>query len=296
MLADTVRSLAVHCRVSGEAEVRLRRMLAVYRPQPQREIGEDLTKLLDRLMDPDFEARLLKLPSVLMRKARLLRSGWTSKKDVNHSPKPREACWMAALAAAIEIELHLPLRVQDLAGLCLGEELSVAERTGRVAVEAHLRVTADKNGRVVETWLRGQAAAIVAEYLRDFRPLGPYPTTVWVFPNRDRADRPRAKNHLSEAIADTIHEHTGERITAHDFRAIAAAIVLEDHPHALEDVRALLGHAGFEMALRHYRRTNRKGAAQRLSDAIAKRRRRAQSTNIPPGLPIDLARWRPRAT
>ncbi|MEO3475907.1 tyrosine-type recombinase/integrase [Roseomonas sp. CAU 1739] len=296
MLADTVRSLAARYRLSGEADAKLRRMLTVYRPKRQREIGEDLARLLDRLSDPDLQAKLMLLPSLLMRKARRLRTGWTSKQGVDHPPKPREACWMAALAAAIEIELQLPLRVQDLAGLRLGDELLVTDGNGPAAAEVHLRVVANKNGQLVESWLRGRAAETVKEYLQKFRPLGPHPTMSWVFPNRESADRPRAKNHLSDAIADTIHEHTGERMTAHDFRAIAAAIVLEDHPHALEDVRVLLGHAGFEVALRHYRRTNRKGAAQRLSDAIARRCRRAQSTTAPVGLPIDLARWRPRAT
>ena len=38
-------------------------MLAVYRPKPQREITEDLSKLLDRLADPEVEARLLHRPS-----------------------------------------------------------------------------------------------------------------------------------------------------------------------------------------------------------------------------------------
>ena len=52
LLADTLRSLAVYCRVPAEPQARLRRMFALYRPKPQREITEDLAGLLDRLADP----------------------------------------------------------------------------------------------------------------------------------------------------------------------------------------------------------------------------------------------------
>ncbi len=292
VLAATLASLAIYCKLPGEAHAKLRRMLAVYRPKPQREITEDLSKLLDRLADPEVEARLLHLPQLLMHKARRLRDGWTSKAGVNHPPKPLEGSWMAALAAAIEIELHLPLRIHDLARLRLDQELFVTQASGRRPPEVHLRVVASKNGRLVETWLRGEAVGLVVEYLRSFRPLGPHPTTAWVFPNRDREDRPRAKGGFSEAIADTIHEHTGVRVNVHAFRAFAAALILEDHPHAIEDIRALLGHAYFDVALRHYRRTNRQGAAQRLSEAISKRRHRARTSVSPAGLALDLAQRR----
>jgi integrase len=289
LLADTLRSLAVYYGLTGEDDARFRRMLAVYRPKPQREITEDLSKLLDRLADPEVEARLLHLPQLLMHKARRLRDGWTSKTGVNHPPKRLEGSWMAALAAAIEIELHLPLRIHDLAHLRLDQALCVSQANGRRPPEVHLRVVASKNGRVVETWLRGEAAGLVAEYLRSFRPLGSHPATVWVFPNRDGEDRPRAKNGFSEAIADTIYEHTGVRVNVHAFRAFAAALILEDHPHAIEDIRTLLGHSYFDVALRHYRRTNRQGAAQRLSEAISKRRYRVRTSMSPDGLAFYLA-------
>ncbi|MEN0076447.1 MAG: hypothetical protein AAGC69_18830 [Paracraurococcus sp.] len=292
MLAATLQSLAIFRKLPGEANARLRRMLKVYRPKRQCEIGDDLSALLDRLEDPETEARLLHLPALLLHKARRLRDGWTSKAGVNHPPKPQEACWMAALAAALEILLHLPLRVHDLTRLRLGEELSMRQAGERGPVEAHLRVTANKNGRLVETWMRGEPAAVLVEYLRDFRPLGPHPTTAWVFPNRDGAALPRNKGGFSERIARAIHAHTGVRMTVHDFRAFAAARILQDNPHAVEDVRALLGHGGFEIALRYYRRTNRQGTARRVSEGIGTRRRRSAATAIPPGLPLDLARRR----
>ncbi|WP_128080161.1 hypothetical protein [Roseicella frigidaeris] len=166
MLAATLQSVAIFRKLPSEADAKLRRMLKVYRPKRQCEIGDDLADLLDRLADPEIEARLLHLPALLLHKARRLRDGWTSKAGVNHPPKPQEACWMAALAAAIEILLHLPLRVHDLASLRLGQELSMRQAGERGPVEARLSVTANKNDRLVETWMRGGPAAVLVEYLR----------------------------------------------------------------------------------------------------------------------------------
>ena len=294
LLAGTLQSLAVYFKLTGEANTRFRRMLAVYRPKPQREITGDLAALLDQLADPDVEGRLLHLPQMLMHKARRLRDGWTTKAGKNHPPKPFEGCWMAAMAAAIEIELHLPLRIHDLARLRQDEELFVTPANGRRPSEVHLRVVANKNGQLVETWLRDEAAELITEYLLKFRHLGPHPATAWVFPHRDREDRARAKNHFADAIADIIHEHTGVRVNVHAFRAFAAALVLEDNPHAIEDVRVLLGHAYFDTAFRFYRRTNRKGAAERLSDGLSKRRHRTRASALPGGLALDLAQQRRR--
>ncbi|MFC7694985.1 hypothetical protein ACFQY5_40930 [Paeniroseomonas aquatica] len=182
MLADTLRSLAVYFKLTGEADARFRRMLAVYRPKPQREITEDLSRLLDRLADPEVEARLLHLPRLLMHKALRQRDGWTSKDGVDHPPKPMESSWTAALAVAIEIELHLPLRIHDLARLRLDQQLSVTQTSGRRPPEVHLRVVANKNDRLVETWLRGEAAELFVEYLRKFRPSVPIRQQTGSFP------------------------------------------------------------------------------------------------------------------
>lgn len=292
MLVDTLRSLAIYFRLSGEADKKFRRMLNANRPKQRSEITETLSRLLDRLAVPETQTKLLHLPQLLMHKARHLRDGWTSKAGVNHVPKPHEGNWMAALAVAIEVELHLPLRIHDLAGLRISQQLFVNQASKRGAPEVHLRVVASKNGRLVETWMRGEAAQLVVEYLQDFRPFGPHPGTDWVFPNRDRKNSARAKGGFSEAIADSIYEHAGVRVNVHAFRAFAAMLILEDHPHALEDIRALLGHGHFDIAFRYYRRANRQGAAQRLSEAISKRRYRAKLDTLPTGMALDLTRRR----
>lgn len=205
-----------------------------------------------------------------------MRNGWTTKKLMNHPPKPMEACWMAALAAAIEIELALPLRTHDLSRLRLDHELRFVDIGRGKPAEIRIRVVANKNGRIVETVLHDEAAAILTEYIEKFRPIGPNPATEWLLPNRARTEIPRTKNGFSEAIADTVADHTGVRVNVQAFRAFAATWILEDNPHALEDVRALLGHGSCEIADRHYRRHNRAAAAERVSEGLARRLRQAR--------------------
>ena len=272
-MADTVQSLAAFFRIDGPERERLRRLLGACRPKRQKEIPEDKAVLIDRLSNDRTLGVLLILPGLLMAKARQMRDGSVSQKNVCSPPKPMEACWTAALAVAIQIELLLPIRLHDLASLKLDEEVRLTQ-VGRRAPQAHLRVAASKTGQTVETELTGEAAAVLQEYLLEFRPLGPHPETSWLFPNRDSADLPRSKAGFGAAIAGAIEKYVGETMTTHDFRILVATIIIQENPHAIEDIRAVLGHAGYEIAARHYRRNNRLGAAKRLSDNINRIKKR----------------------
>jgi integrase len=216
------------------------------------------------------------------------RDGWTSKSGTNHPPNPPRAAWTAAIGVAIEIELHLPVRLHDLAHLRLDEHLVVTHGRGRQHSEVRLRVNASKNGRLVETCLVGESAATILRYLEEFRPHGPHPTSAWLFPNRDHERRPRAKNGFSEKIANAIHKYAGVRMNVHAFRAFAAGLILDDRPHAIDDVRTVLGHSNFEVANRHYRRSNREAASRRLGESISNRRRRSKMTSFVTRLPLDF--------
>ena len=143
---------------------------------------------------------LLHCPFVLMAEARRLRDGYTDKLGIHHSPAPLRGSWLAAVAVAIEIELHLPLRVRDLASLDLHRDLTQLDK-GQPNARWRLSLQASKNGMRVETELTHDSAALMNEYVNVFRPLGPHPSSQWLFPNRDGASRPRPEGHFSEAIS-----------------------------------------------------------------------------------------------
>lgn len=276
-MADALATLAVHLGLGQAERDALRTLLRSARPKRQKEITERNAQLLDRFGDELIRAKLIHLPSVLMQLARREREGWTARDGTNHPPRPMEACWTASLAAAIEIELTMPLRLHDLAHLKLGETLQITQ-DGRQRPVAQLRLAANKTGVVVETIFDRESAELLREYMQDFRPLGPNPETAWMFPNRDAADRPRAKGGFSSAIIDVIEKHTGMRATVQSFRCFAAALILESDPNAIEDVRAVLGQSGYEIALRHYRRVNRLAAGARISASLSNQRRKTRLT------------------
>ncbi len=274
-IADTLPAVAAFLNLPEAERAVLRRALRAYRPKRQKEITERNAQLLDRLTDPVARGKLLNLPFKLMERARETRDGWVSPEGIDHPPKPMEACWLAAVAVAVEIELNLPLRVSDLAELTLDEELRI-QRQRRGGPTAFLRVTANKNDHVVETILDEESAELLQEYVDAFRPIGPHPETRWLFPNRDTRDRARAPQGFSAAIMEELEKELGFHMTVHSFRCFAATVIMEMNPHAIEDVRLILGHAGFAMAERHYRRVNRHAAARRLSVGLRNLRRTTQ--------------------
>lgn len=290
-LADAVQLLLVFYRVEGEASAQMRKMLAKLRPPVQREISEEVAETLDALSEPGRRARLLAMPEALMREARALRKGVDSITGAQRAPDADRALWLAGIAVAIEIELHLPLRVLDLAQLRLGETICLTEAR-RSRWEARIRVQTNKTGQLVEARLDGQSADLVREYMEQFRPLARHAGTAWLFPSRDHPDRPRAEHHFSEAIAREVLRLVGVRVTAHAFRSFVACMILEHDPQAWTDVSAVLGHRSLLTAQKHYARVNRLAAAERLSAGLRRQRKQLERV-APPPLPRTPGPRRP---
>lgn len=296
VLAATAVSLAQ--RLPGLPEGRLAEVKAlvsrIKRPAPTG-LTERNARLLDALEDRNTRLRLLHLSARLMQEAARLRDGWTDKQGVTHAPRPHEAAWLAGVAVAIEISLHAPLRLENLTHLRLGEELTLTPGTGTGRQgRALLRVSEDqvKNGRVLEFLLEGDSLRLLRDYLDHYRPLLTHAAGVWLFPGHASAAAPRNKNSFGRAITDAVHQHVGVRMNPHAFRCCVGAMILEANPHAVDDVRAILGHAGFETAMKYYRRFETRGAAQRLSQTIAQQRR-AGPVAPPASLAQRLRKVRP---
>ena len=271
-LLNTLTAVAAYKNLTGQQQQALRNLTRAARPKRQTEMSDDNARLMSLLEQRDARRLLLQCPFKLMAEARQVRDGWIDGRGIHHSPAPMRAAWLAAIAVGIEIELHLPIRVLDLASLDMGRNLALLDK-GRPAERWHLGIQARKNGMRVETEFRHESAGLLREYVEAFRPIGPHPETCWLFPHRDTAERPRPEGHFSEAISDQILQHTGIEMNTHAFRAFAALLIVERDPHALEDIRAILGHKSFDTAWRYYLRQNRMAAAARLSSTIRDARR-----------------------
>lgn len=248
-------------------------------------------RILDALEDLRVQAMFLHLPQRLMKEARKLRDGWTEKKNGKvHAPRPMEGVWLAGLATAIEIELHAPLRLTDLARLRIGDHLRLGGSTGSRAVGTLHVEESSKTSRGIQVPLQPDSINLIREYLDDFRPMFRHASSAWLFPSEKSMDRPRDVAAFGTAITESIAQFVGLRVNPHAFRCIAGAFILKEDPNALDDVRALLGHATFNTALRYYRRINTREAATRLGLAIARKRR---SSMVLANGPVAKSRRRP---
>jgi len=258
---------------------------------PRTEITPRTAKILDALVDAATLARLVHLPRILMDEAERLLAGWTDVSGVRHPPRAEEAGWLASIATAVEILLNAPLRIANLNRLRLGQELRLASgRGGSWRGTILISAASTKNRRGMEVPLGSESVTLIRNYLDRFRPLLPNPQTEWLFPGKGAGDAPRHKGAFGLAITAAIHEHVGVRINPHAFRAIAGSMILEGNPHAIDDVRAILGHSTFATAMIYYRRNNQLDAAERLSESLARHRKATKHFAIRRPFAGDLRR------
>jgi integrase len=279
----TAYSVANYLRVAHDERLKLKAFLDKLQPQEQPEgLIDRHDRILDELENPRTRAMLLHLPSRLMREARRLRGGWTDKRGA-HAPRPHDAAWIAGIAVAVEIELHAPLRLTDLSNIRLGHELRLSgSGASRWIGNLHVARTS-KTGKGIQVPLQLETIRLIREYLDHFRPLLRHASGVWLFPGEVSVDRPRAASAFGTAISENAAEYVGLRVNPHAFRCIAGALILEANPHALDDVRAILGHATFNTTLRYYLRFRTRAAATRLGQTISGLRRDSSSLNRLPG-------------
>ena len=96
-----------------------------------------------------------------------------------------------------------------------------------------------------------QVCDIIDEYIHGFRSiLLRGSNAAWLFPGETGGVK--TSRTLSLQITDRIEKASGLRITAHQFRHVAAAIYLKVHPGQYEIVRQLLGHRNIETTMNSY--------------------------------------------
>jgi integrase len=81
----------------------------------------------------------------------------------------------------------------------------------------------------------------------------------------------KGKITLSSQITERVHKLTGLRVTAHQFRHAAAAIILQRHPGNYELVRLMLGHRSVETTIRCYIGLKEVQASQIFGELIRER-------------------------
>lgn len=202
-------------------------------------LTEKNIKVIRAILMTDVWSRVLALPQSLMAEAQRMLN-WS----------PQKAASLAAVALQVQILTRAPVRVGNLLSIRIGHNLTRAGSNGssyRLCFPNY-----DVKNRVdLDFPLDKKTTEIIDQFIDVFRPhLGDGHRGDWLFPGENGKHRSSA--HASVSIAKRVEREVGLRVTAHQFRHGAAAMVLKAQPGNYEFARRILGHRNIATTIRFY--------------------------------------------
>jgi integrase len=238
-LAARFLSIAKETKCLSEADCEhLDEIRGTFEHHRKKGLTEKNIAFLRHLLTPGVWGRVVKLPFALMELARRQK----------HSPV--RAAVMAQMAVAIGILSVAPVRLANLTAIRLGTNLLKPggnEKNYWLTFPDH-----DVKNRVKLNYpLEDYLTKLIDEYVHDFRPtLLRGSNEDWLFPGQPKGAK--GKISFSGQITERIYKSTGLRMTVHQFRHAAGAIILKKRPGEYELVRQLLGHKNVQTTINAY--------------------------------------------
>jgi integrase len=218
--------------------------------------------LLRRFDDPRLIVDLINLPDKLWAAAR------------RRLPKSRRAFIDLQTALAIDLLIHVPIRLQNLACLAFGAHLHWPQGRRKAAL---VTFSADetKNRRPLEFEIPTALAERLQVYRNEIAPavIGKRPDALFV----SFSGRSRKPDTIKMTITKTVQIHLGVKLTPHQFRHLAAKIILDDNPGAYELVRQLLGHKNVSTTTIFYAGIDTRRAGRAHADLVMRLRESGSS-------------------
>jgi hypothetical protein len=203
-------------------------------------------------------SRVVNLPEQLLQQARLQR---------RHAPV--RAAVLAQIAVAVAILTVAPVRLGNLASIRLGENL-IKPGGPRSNFWLTFPKYDVKNRVPLQFKLDKTLTAIIDEYVHDFRPeLMRGSNADWLFPGK--LGEHKEKISFSTQIVDRVQKSTGLRITVHQFRHAAGALILKHRPGEYELVRRILGHKSINTTKNFYLDLETTQASELFTDIVRQR-------------------------
>jgi integrase len=195
--------------------------------------------VIRQVLTPGVWERVVNLPFAMMRIARS-----------QQASAPARAALAAQLAVAIAILTFAPVRLANLTAIKLG--FNLIKPDGPESNYWLVFPDYDVKNRVkLEYPLEPSVTRLIDEYVNEFRPaLMRSSNEDWLFPGQTGGMK--GKTCLSGQITDRIYRATGMRMTVHQFRHAAGAIILKRRPGEYELVRRLLGHRNVQTTIKAY--------------------------------------------
>jgi hypothetical protein len=200
-------------------------------------------------------SRVVNLPDQLMHQARLQR---------RHAPV--RAGVLAQIATAVAILTVAPVRLDNLASIRLGENLTKLGGPDSTFWLTFAKYDV-KNNVPLQFKLDATVTAIINEYVHDFRPaLMRGSNADWLFPGESGEHKDKIS--FSTQIVERVQKSTGLRITVHQFRHAAGALILKHRPGEYELVRRILGHKSLSTTMKFYLDLNTTQASEIYTDIV----------------------------
>jgi integrase len=222
--------------------------------------------LLRKFEDPRLVDELLDLPEKIWRRA---------KQQLATSRRPFIDLQSAL---AIDLLLHIGLRMENLSTLSFEKHLHWPQGRGRAAL-----IEFGNDETKNEEPLKFEIPPYLADRLWDYRHnvapkvTGTIPTAVFIAWD----GKPRKQGTLSLAIEKTVRKHLGLEMTPHQFRHLLAKFTLDANPGAHEQGRQLLGHKTLKTYTRFYAGIDTRRAARAHADLLTKLREDKPSRRRP---------------
>ena len=249
-VATLIKTIGKHyVRVDEKFVAELRALCGKLKP-PSKGLTEKNKRCLRQFADVNKLANLLSLPQRLLAQA-----------ERRDSDLRREAVEVA-LGLAIGIDLVIPIRAQNLAGLRLDRHIHRAGKRVILSIPAE----ETKNENAIDAELPAWLVRLLDAYLQVYRPRLASTTSPWLFPGE--AGARRSPGGFGTQISRLIAERTGITMTLHQFRHVAAKLYLDRRPGDYETVRRLLGHKALETTMRFYRELDTVLAVQRYGELL----------------------------
>jgi integrase len=260
-LHDLVRTLfAIAKHWVRTDEETLEWLRTIMRRMPQRSPGLT-SKNREMLRQFDSEAnmqRLLAVPNLLIEQSETIAN-------------PARAAVRFQLGVIIEILLMAPMRIGNLASLRIDQHLQRPEGPGGPAVLVLLE-SETKNSQPVEYPLPHHVVALLDQYLSEHRPLlTSRLDDPWLWPGQSGH---KQESRIAQQVKEAIFRETGLHLTVHQFRHLAARLILDEQPGSYELVRQVLGHKNLKTTVNFYAGMRSKAAVAHYDRLIEIKRAR----------------------
>jgi integrase len=212
--------------------------------------------VLRKFEDPRLLSALVELPDRLWPAAR------------RGLPKSRPFIDLQS-ALAIDLLVHVPLRMQNLSALNFNEHLHWPQGPRNPALIT-FRSDETKNEVVLDFALPTVLSDRLHAYRNEIAPavIGKRPDAVFV----TATGSPRSQAAVSVAIEKTVLKYLGVKVTPHQYRHLAAKLALDAYPGAYEHVRQLLGHTNLRTTTSFYAGLDTRRAGRAHADLVMKLR------------------------